>query len=125
MSWVEVVGLMLSPAAAFWAAYWGWEALARADAPRWWARRKVARPQGPPIERIGADLHRLSAEISRIESSDQPAKAARMRAVALAYDDVLVLACRTLDLEAPARPPLAPLERLEAEAALAREGLVW
>ena len=81
--------------------------------------------RGPSIERIGADLHRLSVEIRRLEASDQPAKAARMRAATLAYDDVLLQACRTLEVEATARPPLAPLERLETEAALAREGLVW
>jgi hypothetical protein len=127
MSWVQIVALMLTPAAAFWAAGRAWEALGRVDSPRWWPPPDpVPQPRGPAIERLGADLHRLSAEICRIERSDAPAKVARMRAAALAYDDVLLEACRALDVPAPVpRAPLGPLERLEAEAALAREGLVW
>jgi hypothetical protein len=125
MSWVQVVTLMLLPAAAFWAAGRAWEALARVDAPTW-PGRAVPQPRGPTIERLGADLRRLSREIDRLESSDVPAKMARMTATALAYDDVLLAACRALELPAPAaRAPLGPVERLQAEAALAREGMVW
>ena len=124
MSWVEVVALLLAPTAAFWTAERALRALSRVD-PWPWQRRRTVRPLGPTLEQIGADLHRLSGEIARIERTNPPAKAARIRAAALAYDDVLMLACRTLEVDAPARPPLAPLQRLETEAALARQGLDW
>ena len=64
------------------------------------ALRLVARaapvPSGPPIERIAADARRIRAEIRRA-APDLPA--ARMRGWLEAYDDVLVTACRSLDLE--------------------------
>lgn len=89
----------------------------------WWPRRYD--PSGPPIERLSRDLRRLMRELDRIERSNPPAKAARMRATTLAYDDVLLAACRALEVELPAQPPLRPVERLEAEAELARHGLLW
>ena len=92
---------------------------------RWYARPHPATAAGPPLERHCADLRRLSQELDRLEASDLPAKGARLRAAGLAYDDVLLAACRALEVPAPARAPLAPLDRLETEAALARCGLLW
>ena len=53
-------------------------------------------PSGPPIERIAADARRIRAEI-RHASPGLPV--ARMQGWLEAYDDVLVTACRSLDLE--------------------------
>lgn len=49
----------------------------------------------------------------------------RLTAAALAYDYVLLSACRTLDVPQPQRLPLDPLERLVTEAELTRRGLTW
>jgi hypothetical protein len=77
------------------------------------------------LRQLAADLHRLGAYMADVERSDHLHRAARLHAAALAYDDVLLRACRTLDIEIHAVPPMRPLERLETEAALAQEGLVW
>ena len=77
------------------------------------------------IEQLAADLHRLAEGLEGVHRQDQPAKMARLTAAALAYDWVLVAACRTLDMPVPEKAPLDPLTRLEAEAALARQGLTW
>jgi hypothetical protein len=85
-------------------------------------RRRTRRT---PVEQLAADLHRLSVHLSEIERSQELHRAARLRAAAIAYDAVLVDACRTLEIEAYDSTPLRPIERLETEAALAQEGLVW
>ncbi len=54
-----------------------------------------------------------------------PVRAARLRAVTLAYDDTLRACCAALELPQPDRPPLSPIVRLETEAALAQRGLTW
>ncbi len=77
------------------------------------------------IETLAADLCRIAAQLREIEYSDELHRADRMRAAVLAYDDVLLSACRALEIDVAARAPLASLERLETEAALACEGLVW
>lgn len=87
--------------------------------------RPEPQPTGVPVQRLAADLSRLSAHFVQVDESDAPAKAFRLRAVALAYDGVLLDAARTLDVPAPEQPPLRPIERLQTEAALAQEGLVW
>lgn len=126
MRWVEITALMLAPSAAFWLAAKAWGILTGTAGHRWRLPRGTRDAYAPAIERLGADLRRLSLEIERLESSDAPAKMARMQAASLAYDDVLISACRALDVPSPGRRgPLGPLERLEAEAALARQGLVW
>jgi hypothetical protein len=84
--------------------------------------REVRRPR---VEQLAADLHRLGEHLAAIERSDQLHRAARLQAAALAYDDVLLRACQTLEIDICADTPLRPLERLETEAALAQEGLVW
>lgn len=90
------------------------------------ASRWAAPPGGHSVERLAADLHRLSVHLERVERSDEPHRVARLQAAALAYDAVLLEACRTLEVELPADPaPLPAIGRLETEAALAREGLVW
>lgn len=74
--------------------------------------------------RLGQTLHRLSAEYDRILVADVPAKATRLRALQLAYDDTLRDACRTLQLPAPPSP-LDELARVQAEAELCVHGVTW
>jgi hypothetical protein len=78
-----------------------------------------------PLERLSSDLHRLAVEIDKIEHSNPPAKVARLRAASLAYDDVLIAACRALEVPTAERSPLDPLSRLEAEAELSLAGFHW
>jgi hypothetical protein len=88
-------------------------------------RPRPPRPSLPPVQKIAADLRRISLHIDALDASDMPAKAERLLAAALAYDGVLVSACRTFELPAPDGPPLHSIDRLQTEAALAQEGLVW
>jgi hypothetical protein len=94
------------------------------------ARRSARRPTvaGPPIERLGRDLHRLAEDYDRTELANEPGKLTRLRATSMAYDDLLVAACTALDVPAPPRDGhalLDPLDRLTLEAELARAGLSW
>jgi hypothetical protein len=77
------------------------------------------------VQKLAADLTRLAAHFEQVDESDAPAKAFRLKAAALAYDGVLLDAARTLQVPAPERPPLQSIERLQTEAALAQQGLVW
>ncbi len=123
MVWAWVGGLgMLAPVAVL------------AGAPRrltGWLRAvtgrpAVPRPSRPPVERIAADLRRLSGYLDRLDRSREPAKIARMRAASWAYDDVLIEACRALEVPVDVgHAPLRPAERLFAEIELSRAGLVW
>jgi hypothetical protein len=94
---------------------------------------RLLRPRPPepvtvPVEKLAADLRRLAAYLEEVYDTDQPAKMERVTAAALAYDWVLLSACRTLEVAEPdpqAIPPLDPIDRLTVEAALARNGLTW
>jgi hypothetical protein len=91
-------------------------------------RRRLGRsPQThhDPVEELAADLRRLAAEIDAVFSQDQPAKHHRLRAATLAYDWVLLSACRTLEVPEPGPAPLDPISRLCTEAELAARGLQW
>ena len=59
------------------------------------------RAQGQPVERLAADLHRLAVHIDTIERSQEMHRMAKLRAASLAYDYVLLSACRTLEVEVP------------------------
>ena len=83
------------------------------------------RALGQPVERLAADLHRLAVHLDTVERSRELHRVERLRAAALAYDDTLRSACRTLDVEVPDTSPLPPVVRLQTEAALAQRGLVW
>jgi hypothetical protein len=76
------------------------------------------------LDGYGRTLRRLTAEHRRVLTGDLPAKAARLRAVQLAYDDTLRQACRALDIDAPPSP-LDPVARIQTEADLAVHGLAW
>ena len=92
-------------------------------------RRLRGRPADHPadmsLQQLAADLRRLADHLEQVDRSDAPAKMARLRAAALAYDDLLLSAARALEVPAPDRPPLESIERLQTEAALAQHGLVW
>lgn len=92
-----------------------------------WQRVRPPRPETDrvSVEQLAADLHRLAEQLEQAYRLDQPAKMERLTAAAIAYDWVLLSACRTLDVPPPGEAPLRPLERLETEAALAAQGLDW
>lgn len=83
------------------------------------------KPQTVSVEQLAADLRRLADHIERTYATEQPSKMERLSAAALAYDWVLLSACRTLEVPVPQMPPLRTIERLETEAALAARGLDW
>ena len=93
------------------------------ERPAW--LRRAPQATAPPIQRLAADLTRLSQTLKSVEQSNAPAKARRLMAVGLAYDDTLCLCCTALDLEVPGSPPLDSTVRLQTEAQLASRGLVW
>lgn len=90
-------------------------------------RRKTPPPPSSPsnLERLVDDLRRLEREYLRVERSDLPARAARLRALNLAYDDTLRACCHELGLPEPHERPLSGVVRLQTEAELAQHGLVW
>lgn len=83
------------------------------------------KPQTVSVEQLAADLRRLADHIERTYATEEPSKMERLSAAALAYDWVLLSACRTLEVPVPQMPPLRTIERLETEAALAARGLDW
>ena len=113
--------LAVLPAGAFWGAASLLDRYAR------WHRRPG--PPAPPAhrstERLVADLRRLSAEHRQVHGGDGPGRAARLRTLALAYDDVLCAGCEALGVAPPGRAPLSASARLQAEAALCARGLLW
>jgi hypothetical protein len=84
-------------------------------------------PVGPPIEKITADLRRISAHLdSLVAAGPVPGRILRVRSTMAAYDHVLLTACRALGVEPPvATGPMSSQERLQTEAALAAAGLRW
>jgi hypothetical protein len=89
---------------------------------RWCDRRPPGPvPLGPPIERIAADLRRLNEQRHVMRQQvPAPGRGVRCRALTAAYVDVLVDACRVLEVAPPRTGPsgLAPtaeIERVEGE----------
>ena len=117
---VMYVGYAVAPAAVLYVAVRITRRLVKRSSPQ-----RPAAPVGRDLLRLVDDLHRLEHEYSRIERSDSPAKAARLRAVNLAYDDTLRECCLALGLPEPGERPLSGLVRLQTEAELAQHGLVW
>jgi hypothetical protein len=95
----------------------------------WWShgsapRRRVT-DHGPNLQRLVDDLRRIEREYVRVERSDLPARAARLKALNLAYDDTLRACCHALRLPEPSERPLSGVARLRTEAELAQHGLEW
>ena len=111
----------VAPAAFFYGASRALDRLTRWNGPR----TRTPSTSDPGLERLVGALRRLEQDYSRIQASDLPGRATRLRTVALAYDDTLLACCRALGLPQPASAPLGPLTRLQTEAALAQSGLTW
>ncbi len=148
MTLVVLVVVCLLPALAFVLFSRGFDWLVRFEGfgrrdGRGWQRRRP--PAGPAAETLAAqtlaaqtlvaetlaalaaDLRRLDREHAWLLRADVPGKAARLRAVQLAYDDTLLRAARLLEVDEAAlpAPPLVAATRLQAEAELATRGFTW
>jgi hypothetical protein len=118
---LELVAVILFPTAL------GFGIIGGARALRWLSRRRQARAVPPlePIERLGANLCRLRAELEATETRiDVPAKNLRLKALRAAYLDVLRAACQRLEVRPPPQGTHVPqAEIYRAEAALRQRGL--
>jgi hypothetical protein len=112
----------------------GFGALGTVRVLRWAGQRRTRPPAEEPIERLGATLRRLRAELEDLETRpDVPHKGMRLRALRAAYVDALATACERLNVSSPAAvrsgpasgpPRLVPLAEIyRAEAALRERGL--
>lgn len=124
---IRIVALLAVPGALVYgvahlptAARWLGQAVERVHPPK-------ATPQGPPIERLAADLRRISANLDALVAAGPiPGRILRVRSTTAAYDETLLLACRALEVEpAGVRIPMSSEQRLRTEAALANAGLQW
>ena len=94
------------------------------------ARRRLLRrpaPQPIPPVLLTLELRRLELEVRRVEASDAPHRAARLRAVLAAYDQLLLQLCERVEVptEDVGMPPLPSSERLALEAELVAAGHDW
>jgi hypothetical protein len=111
---VEWIFAILLPTAAAYAIIGGFRGY------RWLAMRRRDRGPAPPepIERVGARLRRLRAELEAVESrSAMTAKHHHVKALRGAYVDELCAACLRLDVSPPQggdRARLAEIYRVEA-----------
>jgi hypothetical protein len=117
------IALCLAPAASF--------RLLVSALERWSksAGRERRRAVGPASDddmcaRFARDLHRLAAEHDRLASAEVPGRATRLRAVEMAYDDTLRIACQALDIDEPPAP-WDGVTRVQAEAELVLHGVTW
>ena len=84
-------------------------------------RRREPVPAGPPIERIAADLRRLYRQRTMLGMhAPSPGRGLRTKALNAAYVDVLVSACRALDVALPQTGPNglvsdAEIDRVEVD----------
>lgn len=87
------------------------------------AARRPERPQGPPVEKLAADLRRLRAELVY----RRPTSNLGLTALVQAYDEVLEAICARLGLPAHLRElPIGldrDIERLRTEAAVQEAGI--
>jgi len=115
---IELIGIVLLPTAIGCAVIYGVR-LARWAAGQRPVERLITRPvPAEPIERLGARLGRLHAELEDLENrSDVPVKGIRLRAVRGAYLDLLRTACERLEVSPPPpgdHVPQAEIYRVEA-----------
>jgi len=115
---IELIGIVLLPTAIGCAVIYGVR-LARWAAGQRPVERLITRPVPvEPIERLGARLGRLHAELEDLENrSDVPVKGIRLRAVRGAYLDLLRTACERLEVSPPPpgdHVPQAEIYRVEA-----------
>ena len=123
---IELIAVILLPTAL------GYSLLGSGRLVRWVAeRRRAARFRthvpvtAEPIERLGARMRRLRAELETLETrTDVQGKGVRLRALRGAYLDLLRVACERLEV-APLPPGdlISQAEIYRAEAALRQGGL--
>lgn len=122
---IELIGVILLPTAV------GYAVLGSIRGCRWLAERRLtARARAhpvmvEPIERLGARMRRLRAELEAMETrSDLPAKGMRLRALRGAYLDLMRVACERLDVAPPPPGDVVPQADIyRTEAALRLRGL--
>jgi hypothetical protein len=116
---IELIAVILLPTAL------GFALLGSVRMVRWAAERRARAPALEPIERIGANLRRLRAELEATETrTDLPAKNVRVRAVRGAYLDTLATACQRLGVTPPPRGErVRQADIYRVEAALRQRGL--
>ncbi|HTT53169.1 MAG TPA: hypothetical protein VMH35_17375 [Streptosporangiaceae bacterium] len=122
---IELIGIVLLPTAI------GYAILGSIRLARWAARRRpvervITNPvPTEPIDRLGARLSRLRAELEDLENrSDIPVKGARLRALRGAYLDLLRTACQRLEVSPlPPGDHVPQAEIYRAEAGLRQRGL--
>ncbi len=123
---IELIGVILLPTAV------GYAVLGSIRGCRWiaeWRTARRSRAAEPvtvePIERLGARMRRLRAELETMETrTDLQAKGMRLRALRGAYLDLLRVACERLDVaHLPPGDLVSQAEIYRAEAALRQRGL--
>lgn len=121
---IELVLVILLPTAVGYAIIGGFRGIGWSSE-RWYRRRHRLAAPAEPIERLGASLRRLRAELDATETrTGLTAKNMRLKALRGAYVDALSTACQRLEVSPPAggeRPPLTEIYRVEA--ALRQRGL--
>jgi hypothetical protein len=122
---IELIGIVLLPTAIGYAVILSFR-LAGWASRRQPVQRHITHPVvAEPIERLGARLCRLHAELEDLETrSDLPAKGVRLRAVRGAYLDLLRAACERLEVSPlPPGDHISQAEIYRAEAGLRDRGL--
>ena len=121
---IELVLVILLPTAVGYAIIGGFRGIGWSSE-RWHRRRHRLAAPAEPIERLGASLRRLRAELDATETrTGLTAKNMRLKALRGAYVDALSTACQRLDVSPPAGGERAPLTEIyRVEAALRQRGL--
>jgi hypothetical protein len=116
---IELIAVILLPTAL------GCALLGIPRVVRWVAERRTRAPAVEPIERIGANLRRLRAQLEATETrTDLTVKSVRVRALRGAYLDTLTAACQRLGVEPPpGGDRVSQAEIYRVEAALRQRGL--
>ena len=115
---IELVMVILLPTAAGYAIIGGFRGIGWSTE-RWRIHRQQLAPPAEPIERLGANLRRLRAELDATETrAGLTAKNLRLKALRGAYVDALCTACQRLEVSPPPsggdRAPLTEIYRVEA-----------
>jgi hypothetical protein len=121
---IELVLVILLPTALGYAVIVGLRGVGW-SAEHWHIRRQRLAAPAEPIERLGANLRRLRAELDATETrGGLTAKNMRLKALRGAYVDALCTACQRLEVSPPRGGDRAPLTEIyRVEAALRQCGL--
>jgi hypothetical protein len=118
---LELVAVIIFPTAAAYAVIGGFRVF------RWYSERRYRNSPvtTEPIERLGANLRRLRAELEAVENNKMgtPAKNLRLRALRAAYIDALCSACQRLEVSHPPAVGASQAEIYRVESALRERGL--